>query len=539
MVLLTRLEEVALQYDVIIRGGIILDGTGSPPFRADIGVRGDTIIKIGDLSGAQAEVVVDASELYVSPGFIDIHNHSDVSIFAVPTADNYVLQGVTTIVVGNCGSSPAPLTELNRELVERYKKLYPEVNINWKSFPEYLDKLDSLPKKINVAPLVGFGAVRSSVLGFDDVKPTPSQLAEMKEAVDEAMRSGAFGLSTGLIYTPQDYADTSEIIELCKVVARYGGIYSTHMRNEGIRLIDSVMEAVSIGLASGCPVEISHLKAVGKPAWGLVRKALDLIEYYASLGYDVSADVYPYTATSTSLSIVLPPRLREGGAAKLAERLANLRSLDELRTEIEKAWRSTGRVLEWSQVAVALSPSHPEVEGMTVAEIARSWGVDPVEVVVKLLVDDKGLTSAVYHTLREDDVIEAIKSPYTAIGSDGSIRRYGKGKPHPRSYGTFPRVIARYVRELKVISLPEAMRKMTSLPARKMRLWDRGILRPGMKADIVVFDYYRIHDTATFENPHSYPVGIEYVIVNGKLAVEDGEPTKNMSGRLLRRTVPA
>ncbi len=524
-----------MEYDLIIKNGIVLDGTGTPPFRADIGIRGDTIAKIGDLSGSRAERVIDASSLYVAPGFIDIHNHSDVALLATPTADNYVLQGVTTLVIGNCGASPAPLSEKNRELVERYRALYPEVSIDWKSFSEYLERLDSTPKKVNVAALVGFGAVRSSVLGLEDVKPTDRQLEEMKQAVEEAMRAGAFGLSTGLIYTPQDYADTSEIIELCRVVARYGGIYATHMRNEGIKLLDSIIEAVTIGLESGCPVEISHLKAVGKPAWGLVRKALQLIEYYASLGYDVSADAYPYTATSTSLSILLPPYMREGGASKLAERLAKIDSLDKLRREMEEAWKFTGRIIEWDQVTIALSMTHPEVEGKSIEEIAKEWGVDPVEAIVRLLVDDEGRTAAIYHTLREEDVIDAISSPLVAIGSDGSVQRYGKGKPHPRSYGTFPRVIARYVRELKIVTLPEAIRKMTSLPARKLRLWDRGVIRPGMKADIVVLDYYHIRDTATFENPHNYPKGIEYVVVNGAIAVEEGRLTRAMSGKLLRR----
>ncbi|MET1102044.1 MAG: D-aminoacylase [Pyrodictiaceae archaeon] len=524
-----------MEYDLIIRNGIILDGTGSPPFRADIGIRGDTITRIGDLSGAKAERVIDASGLYVAPGFIDIHNHSDVSLLAIPTADNYVLQGVTTLVVGNCGSSPAPLSEENKELIERYQALYPEVNINWKDFGEYLERLDSTPKKVNVATLVGFGAVRSSVLGFEDVKPSERQLEEMKQAVEEAMRAGAFGLSTGLIYTPQNYADTYEIIELCRVVAQYGGIYATHMRNEGIKLLDSITEAVKIGLESGCPVEVSHLKAVGKPAWGLVRRALQLIEYYVSLGYDASADAYPYTATSTSLSILLPPHMREGGVSKLVERLTEIESLSRLRREMEEAWKSTGRIIGWDQVVIALSMTHPEAEGKSIEELAKEWGVDPVEAIVRLLVDDKGQTTAIYHTLHEGDVIDAISSPFVAIGSDGSVQRYGKGRPHPRSYGTFPRVIARYVKELKTISLPEAIRKMTSLPARKLRLWDRGLIRPGMKADIVVFDYYYIRDTATFENPHSYPKGIEYVVVNGAVAVEEGRLTRVMSGRLLRR----
>jgi len=523
-----------LVYDIIIRNGVVVDGSGSPPFREDIGVQGDTIVKIGDLGGARAEKTIDARGLYVSPGFIDIHNHSDISVLAVPSADNYILQGVTTIVTGNCGSSPAPITDENKEMTRWYTEKYPEVSIDWRSYSEYLERLDKLGKKVNIAPLVGFGSVRSAVLGFEDIKPTEAQLREMKEIVEEAMKAGAFGLSTGLIYIPQNYAEKREIVELCRVVSRFGGIYTTHMRNEGIKLLDSIIEAVEIGIESGCPVEISHLKAVGKPAWGLVRKALDLIEYYVSLGYDVSADVYPYTATSTTLSVVLPRWVREGGYGAMVEKLRDPATIEKIHREVEETWRYTGRVIEWGEVVIAYSPSHRDVEGKSIAEISREWKENPIDVVVKLLVDDDGLTSAVFHTLREEDVIEAIKSPYTAIGSDGSVQKYGDGKPHPRSYGTFPRVLSRYVRELKVLSLSEAVRKMTSLPARKLRLWDRGLLRPGMKADIVVFNYYSVRDTATFDNPHSYPSGVEYVVVNGELAVEEGELTRNMSGRLLR-----
>ena len=523
-----------MEYDLVIRGGIVIDGSSSPPFRADIGVKGDRIAKIGDLSGSRADIVVNVDNLYVSPGFIDIHNHSDISIIAVPSADNYVLQGVTTIVFGNCGSSPAPLTDKNKEVVEWYRERYPEVEVTWENYSEYLDVLDKLPKKINLVPLVGFGSIRSAVLGFGDVKPTEKQLEEMKNLVEEAMKAGAFGLSTGLIYIPQNYAERQEIIELCKIVSRYDGIYTTHMRNEGIKLIDSIIEAVEIGVKSGCPVEISHLKAVGKPAWGLVRKALDLIEYYVSLGYDVSADVYPYTATSTTLSVVLPRWVREGGYRAMADKLRDPKVVEKIYSEVEETWRYTGRVIEWREVVVAYSPKHKEVEGKSIAEISREWREKPIDVVIKLLVEDNGLTSAVFHTLREEDVIEAIKSPYTAIGSDGSIQKYGDGKPHPRSYGTFPRVLSRYVRELKVLPLQEAIRKMTSLPARKMRLWDRGLLRPGMKADIVVFNYYTVRDTATFEDPHNYPRGIEYVVVNGELVVEEGRLTGATSGELIR-----
>ncbi len=521
-------------YDLIIRNGVIVDGTGSPPFIADIGIRSRVIAKIGDLSSAQAEVVVDVNRNIVAPGFIDIHNHSDISVFVVPTADNYVLQGVTTIVIGNCGFSPAPLTDKNIEIVEEARKQYPEVEIKWRSFKEYIEALDSLKKSINIVPLVGFGAIRSAILGFENVKPTMSQLNEMKELVKEAMEAGAFGLSTGLIYTPQNFADTSEIIELCKIVSKFNGIYTTHMRNEGTGLIDSIIEAITIGKNTGCPVEISHLKSVGVPAWGLVREGLKIIEYYAGKGLDVSADVYPYTATSTSLSAILPPWVREGGVKKMLNRLRDPSIYDRILREFEEHGIMEERYIEWRQIAISWSPSHREVEGKNIEEISREWGLDQIKTVVKLLLDDEGSTGAIFHTLSEEDVEYVVKSPYTAIGSDGSIKKFGEGKPHPRNYGTFPRIIAKYVRENKILSLPEAIRKMTSMPARKLKLWDRGIIRPGMKADIVVFNYYTIKDTATYTNPHNYPKGIKYVIVNGEIVVEEGKHTGKKPGKLLK-----
>ncbi len=525
-----------MHFDIIIRNGIVVDGSGAPPFKADIGVKQGVIAKIGDLSGHTGENIIDAQGLIVAPGFIDVHNHSDISVFAVPTADNYVLQGVTTIVIGNCGFSPAPITDMNREFVEEMRKQYPEVEIQWKSYAEYIEALERLEKSINVVPLVGFGAIRSAVLGFEDVKPTNSQLTTMKELVKEAMEVGAHGLSTGLIYTPQNYADTREIIELCKVVSRYRGIYATHMRNEGIGLIESIIEAFTIGRESGCSVEISHLKSSGIAAWGLVKKGLALIEALAEKGYDISADVYPYTATSTSLSAILPSWVREGGIKKMLKRLKDPDIVDRISKYFEIHGIMEERYIEWNQIVIAWSLNHREIEGKSLDRIAREWGLDPIKAIVKILIDDEGSTTAIFHTLNEDDVKYVVSSPITAIGSDGSIKKFGVGKPHPRNYGTFPRVIARYVRELKLLSLSEAIRKMTSLPARKFRLWDRGLIRPGMVADLVVFNYYTIKDTATYENPHSYPKGIHYVIINGVVVVEEGRHTGKKPGKLLKRS---
>lgn len=522
-------------YDLIIRNGVVVDGTGSPPYRADIGVRGDTIARIGDLSGETGERVIDAKGLYVAPGFIDIHNHSDIAVLSIPTADNYVLQGVTTIVIGNCGSSPAPLTDLNKREVEKnIKRDYPDVEIRWESFSEYLRALEEKRPSINIVPLVGHGTIRSAVVGFEDRRPSERELLEMKRLLEASIEEGAFGMSTGLIYPPSMYGDTREIIELMKTVSRHGVLYATHMRNEGVGLIDSVIEAVTIGLEAGVSVEISHLKASGRPAWGKVDTALAIITEYVSRGYDVSADAYPYTASATSLSAILPREFREGPREKVLERLSSPGAVEVLRERLGESLLEE-RYLSWSDIMISYSPRHRELEGMRLDKIAERLGLDPVEAIVRLLIEDELGTGMILFGMREEDVEKVISHPLVAIGSDGSVGRLGEGRPHPRRYGTFPRVIARYVREKKILSLPEAIRKMTSLPARKLRLWDRGVIRPGLRADLVVFDFYRIEDTATYENPHSYPRGIKYVVINGVVVAESGRLVVPGAGRVIRR----
>lgn len=525
-----------VRYDLVIKKGIVVDGSGSPPFRADIGISDDRIESIGDLSGEKADLVIDASGMVVSPGFIDIHNHSDITIFEVPTADNYILQGATTIVVGNCGSSPAPLTDVNfEEEVKWIKKEHPDVEVRWRSFSEYIKALDELKPSINIAPLVGHGTIRSAVLGFGPEKPSEKDMELMKELTREAMEAGAFGVSTGLIYIPGTFATTEEIVEIAKVSALYGGIYSTHMRNEGVRLLDSIYETISIGLKAGISVEISHLKASGKPSWGKVVAALKVIEDYVSRGFDISADAYPYPAASTSLSTLLPKEIRGASSEEILRKLKDPNIVREIKEKLGEAVFEE-RYISWSDIMISYSPKHREFEGMRLDKIAESLGVDPVEAVVKILLDDELATGMVTFTMREDDVRTVISHPLVAIGSDGSIGKFGVGKPHPRRYGTFPRVIAKYVREEKVLTLQEAIRKMTSLPARKLRLWDRGLIRPGFKADLVIFNYYSIEDTATYENPHSYPRGIRYVIVNGKIAVDGGKLVSSVrAGKVLRR----
>lgn len=527
-----------MELDLIIRKATIVDGSGGPPFKADVGIKGETIRLIGDLSGETAESVINAEGLILTPGFIDMHNHSDVSIFELPSADNYIMQGVTSIVVGNCGYSAAPLTEINRaEYLREIKTVHPEVNVTWNTFEEYLSALNKLRPSLNVIPLVGHGTVRSAVLGFSEVRPSERDLEQMKAHVIEALKAGAFGLSTGLIYVPSMYGDKREILELSKEVAKHGGIYSTHIRGEGVVLLNSIIEAIEIGIEAGIGVEISHLKSAGRPNWGKVRIALDLITDYAMRGYDISADAYPYEAWSTSLTALLPDEFRSGSTEEVLKKLSDPNVVEILKMKPGKLAKEEGSI-SWEDIEIAFSLKHKDFEGQRISHIAEKLGIDPVEVIVKLLIDDELTTDIIGFTINQEDVERVISHPLVAIGSDGYIRKFGKGKPHPRSYGTFPRVIAKFVREKKVVALTEAIRKMTLLPATKLKIWDRGLIRPGFKADLVIFDYFTINDTATFNNPHSFPTGIKWVIVNGKIVVENGKISQDQRpGYVLRKSL--
>jgi len=526
-------------YDVILRNGLIVDGTGAPFFKGDVGIKGGDIVKVGDLSGASAEQVLDCAGLVVSPGFIDVHNHSDVSLMAVPTADNYVMQGVTTIVVGNCGASVAPLSDVNRDrVVKEWEPYSKEVQFTWTSFGEYLDALGEVRPSINVATLVGHGTIREAVLDVEGRAPTSRELEEMKRYVKEALDSGCFGLSTGLIYAPGVFSKTDEIVSLAKVVGWYGGIYASHIRNESDLLLDAVMEAIRIGEAARVPVEISHLKASGARNWGLSKVALELIARGRRKNVEVTCDVYPYTAGMTSLLALLPPWAREGGLEKT---LSIIRDGESRKRIVEELKRPS---LEWENIAydagmdgtlLAYSENYKMFEGKSMAQIAKEAGKDPYEIMLEIVERDGHSAMVVVGGMCEEDVQHILKSRLSMVSSDGEVVKFGEGKPHPRFYGTFPRVICRYVKEKGVLTLEEAIRKMTGTPAWKFRLWDRGLIRPGMKADITVFDYWRIRDTATFENPHSYPEGIKYVLVNGKTVVENGVHTKERSGCVLRR----
>jgi len=504
-----------------------------------VGVKDGRIVKVGYIKNPQADVVINASDKFVAPGFIDSHNHSDLSIMAYPDATCALLQGVTTIVVGNCGFSAAPVSREAKNLLERYwSTLGPlPVEIAWTSYSEYLQQLEKARPAVNVVPLVGHGALRIAAMGFEARTPTTEELEAMKSMLKESLEAGAFGFSTGLIYPPGSFSTTEELVELAKVASEYGGVYSSHIRGESYTLVDAVREAIIVGRTAGVPVQVSHHKAAGRDNWGKVKETLKLMAEARSVGVEVNCDVYPYTAGMTMLTACLPRWVHEGGVDALLSRLKDpdirKKIKDFMETEIA-TWENFAKLAGWEGVVVSYSEKCKECEGKSIAEISKMWGVNPYEALFDIILRDEARSTMVIHVMREEDVIEVLKSPLSMVGSDSWIMP-PKGKPHPRFFGTFPKVIKRYVKELGILSLEEAVRKMSSMPAEKFRLGDRGYVAPGFRADIVVFDLERIADKATFEEPTLLPEGIDYVLVNGSLVVENGSVTGVRAGSVLRK----
>ncbi|MFQ6074252.1 MAG: amidohydrolase family protein, partial [Candidatus Bathyarchaeia archaeon] len=493
-------------FDIIVKNAYLIDGTGSRGFKADIGIAESKIVKIGNLNSEKAVQTIDASGLVASPGFIDMHSHSDFTLLINSKAESKIRQGITTEVIGNCGSSAAPLNEAIKEEIRKTMPILEEsgLKLDWSTMREYLDRLETQGIAVNVVPLVGHGNLRVCAMGFDDRAPTETGLEEMKKQLTKAMEEGAFGMSTGLIYPPSCYAKTDELIELSKVVAKHGGIYASHIRGEGDTLFSSVKEAIKIGEEAKVPVEISHHKAAGKANWGKVKETLRMIDEARAKGTDVTCDVYPYTAGSFGLSSMLPPWAHEGGSEKLLERLGNKKTREKLRKEMEEGtpeWPSPLKAADWDATIIAQSRKHPELEGKSVEEIARSKEIDPFEFVFDLLIEESAAVSVVRFAMCEEDVRLVMRHPLSMIGTDSSaIAPYGvlgRGKPHPRGYGAFPRVLGKYVRKEKTLTLEDAVRKMTSLPARKLGLKDRGLIKEDMYADITIFNPETILDKAT------------------------------------------
>ena len=526
---------IALDFDIVIVNGRVVDGAGNPWFKADVGITGDSICAVGKSLDAGAERTVDAEGLVVAPGFIDIHGHSSYSVLIDPRVESKIRQGVTTEVSGNCGTSPAPMSGAVKEYRQRFMMAqFPEgFEFNWGTMGEYLDRIDEGGSAFNVVPLVGQGSVRQNVMGFEDRQPTRGEMDEMRELMAGVMKDGAWGMSSGLVTTPSCYADTDELTELAKVVAGHDGVYYIHLRGEGETLFTALNEAFEICKRSGVALEIVHFKASGRDNWGNTEEGLRMVEEARAQGMDITLDQYPYVASSISLSALLPPWVHEGGNDRLLERIRDPMTRKRIKKGPARLTRELGDVM------ISFAKNHSEYEGLRVPEIARMEGKDPMDSVFDLLLAENAQASMVVFGMSEEDVERVMGSPYMMVCSDGlgvsPSGVYTRGKPHPRYSGAFPRVLSRYVRERGVLTLQEAVRKMTSLPAQRIGLRDRGLLREGFKADIVIFDPGTVNDEATFTDPHRFPRGIPYVMVNGTLVIEDGVQTDELPGGVLRK----
>lgn len=500
------------RFDLIIKGGLVYDGTGRKAARTDIGIADGRITVLRKNIAAPADRIIDAAGLVVAPGFIDLHTHAERGILQSPAVENYIRQGVTTVVGGNCGGSPHPIEA-------------------------FMARVDSAGSAINLALLVGHNTVRAAVMGTEDRAPAIDEMEGMKSLVRHAMEAGGFGLSLGLKYVPGAYADTEEVVELAEVAAGYGGFFATHMRDEERDVIAAVRETIEIGREAGIPIHISHHKVMGRSMWGTSEKTLALIDAASDEGLDITFDQYPYTATSTGLTVLFPAWSLAGGVDRLKDRLDEPETRREIKEAVVEALAHGRGGGDPASITVTSHRGNPSLAGKNLAEITEMRGRDPtVENAAESLIElmEEGGGSGIYHCLDEEDVVRIMMHPSGAIGSDGGSVRYGERKVHPRNYGTFPRVLGRYVREQKILEMEEAIRKMTSLPARRLGLDDRGIMKRGAWADIVVFDAEEVIDQATYLEPHRYPAGILFVLVNGTPVIEDGEYTGAMPGVMLK-----
>ena len=509
--------------DLLIRDARIVDGTGSPWFVGDVAVSDGRIAALGTNLQITAEQTIDASGRVLAPGFIDVHTHVEGSerrpgLEGLPRADNFLLDGVTTIITGNCGGSELDVAG-------------------------YSGRLSDLG--INVATFIGHNTVRSAVIGLDNRAPTTAELQRMRAMVDKAMQDGAVGFSTGLLYVPGTYASTEEVVELAKVAAGHGGVYASHIREQGAKLNESISEAVHIGREAGMPVQISHLKVKGPKRWGSIGTTLELIESYRREGVDVVVDAYPYARASTNLGVNLPRWAVAGGSADIAARIDDPETHGRIIGEM-KDMLDDGGYPDYSFATVARYEPDPAYIGRTISEINRSLERssttdNEIQTILDMMVDggNAGViqgASMVYHYMSDDDVDTILRYPNAAVASDGGVVEFGAGQPHPRSYGTNARVLADFVRERNVLTLEDAIRRMTSLPARTFSFHDRGIIRPGFVADLVLFDPETVNDKATFEAPHQFSEGFDFVIVNGRVAVADGELTDRRAGSFVKRS---
>ena len=499
-------------FDIVIINGTIVDGTGDEPYKSDVGIINDQIIKIGDLSKLSSRRTIDASNLIVSPGFIDSHTHAIRGIFDVPTAESSLLQGVTTLTDGNDGTSPHPIDD-HYQKIENTK-----ISPNWAVF-------------------VGQGTIREEVMGLDNRDPTAEELSKMELLVQEAMEDGALGISTGLFYVPGSFSSTSEVIALSKIAASYGGIYISHMREEAIDVLKSVNETINIGIEANIPVQITHHKIIGKDNWGLSTETLKLVDNAIKDGIKVSIDQYPYTASQTSIRALIPQWAQAGGRKKLLARIDDPKTRQLIIDGVVERILFDRGGGHPKNIFISKSSWNTSMEGKNLAELCIERNLEPSPYNAAMVVFEiikGGGASAVYHAINSDDVDKIIQHPMTSIASDGPMTIFGVGSPHPRTYGTFARVLGRYVRERKILTLEEAIRKMTGLPAQILSINRRGLIKEGYYADITILDTSTVIDKATFEDPHQYAEGVFAVLVNGVIVVENGLHNGNRPGRVLR-----
>ena len=498
-------------FDLLIKNGRIVDGTGTPWYEADVGIVGDRITRVGNLSVATAPQVIDATGLIVAPGFIDPHTHALRGIFDVPNAESALLQGVTTLTEGNDGSSPYPIDRHYADIQDL------RISPNWAVF-------------------VGQGTIRQRVIGFGLRKASPQEMDRMKQMVRDAMEQGALGISTGLFYVPGSFTSTEEVIELSKVAAEYNGIYISHIREEAAQLIDSVQETIRIGEEAGIPVQITHHKVIGVENWGASIESLRLVDEARARGVDVTIDQYPYTASQTSINALIPQWAQAGGREEMLNRINSPETYSTIKNEvIAKILYDRGGG-DPKNVFISRNSWDPNMAGKNLAELTMEAGMEPTPENAAEIVFDiirGGGATAVYHAIGPEDVDRIMRHPATAIGSDGPVGVFGEGAPHPRQYGTFARILGHYVRERGVITLEEAVKKMSSQSARRLGIHDRGLITEGYFADVAVFDAEEIIDRASFEQPHQYATGMKFVLVNGEVVVENGAHTGRRPGRIL------
>ena len=527
-------------YDVLVTGGTVMDGDGTPGRRADVGIRDGRIAAVGDLTAAAAGRRIDASGLVVAPGFIDMHNHSDYTILAEPKSESMIRQGVTTMVLGESRSAGPVKAGANDDPRSRSDG----ANVDWTTLGGYFQRLERQHMATNIASYVGEEQVWTYVKGYGQSAATSAELDAMKKLVAQAMEEGAMGLSTALLEPPSSLATTDNLVELAKVARQYGGIYASHIRDEGERVFQAVDEAIQVGKGANIPVDILHMKIAHKKLWGRVNEIIAMVQKARDEGRTVTANVYPYTAGQNNLSSIIPPWAHDGGREKMVERLRDSAARRRMHGEILNGlpnwynhYLATGDGWAGMILVSMQSERNKPFQGKRMSEFIAARGGDPVDVLFDLLVEEQGSVPTVFFHHSEPDMQLVLKQPWTSIGSDGAAVNpdgpTGRSHPHPRYYGTFPRVLGRYVRELHVLTLPEAVRKMTSMNADKIGIKDRGRLREGLWADITIFDPARVIDRATFENPHQFPVGIDYVIVNGVLTLEHERHTGALAGRVI------